>query len=113
TGLVLELYRARFGVTPVEVGPDLKPLDLSAALTADGRALTLAVVKPTDESRRRRLQLAGGRALAGAGQKWVITGKDRWAHNRPGSPRQVDIRTEGVTAGAEAIEVGPLSVTLF
>jgi alpha-N-arabinofuranosidase len=113
TGLVLKLYRERFGTTPVEVGPDLRPLDVSAALSADGRALTLAVVNPTEEPRRLRIQLAGGRALSGAGQKWVITGEGRFAHNRPGSPRQVDIRTEALTKGADAAEVAPLSVSLY
>jgi alpha-N-arabinofuranosidase len=113
TGLVLKLYRERFGVTPVDVGADLRPLDVSAALSADGRALTVAVVNPTEEKRRLRLQVAGGRALSGSGQKWVITGKDRWAHNRPGAPRQVDIGAEAVTRGAETAEVAPLSVTLY
>ena len=113
TGLVLKLYRERFGVTPVEVGPDLRPLDVSAALSADGRALTLAVVNPTEETRRLRFQLAGGSALSGSGQKWVLTGEGRFSHNRPGAPRQVDIRTEALTQGAEAAEAAPLSVTLY
>jgi alpha-N-arabinofuranosidase len=112
TGLVQQLYRARFGVTPVDVTGDLRPLDVSAALSEDGRALTLAVVNPTGEARRLRLKVAGG-ALAGSGQKWVITGKDRWAHNRPGVPRGVDITTEAVEGVKEAADVGPLSVTLY
>ena len=112
TGLVQQLYRARFGTTPVEVTGDLRPLDVAAALSEDGRALTLAVVNPTDETRRLRLRIAG-RALTGSGQKWVITGKDRWAHNRPGAPRGVDITTEAVEGVKESAEVGPLSVTLY
>jgi alpha-N-arabinofuranosidase len=113
TGLVLQLYRERFGVTPVEIGPAPAPLDVTAALSADGRALTIAVVNPTEEARRLRLELAGGRALSGSGQKWVITGEGRFAHNRPGAPRQVDIRTEALTRGAGGVEVAPLSVTLY
>jgi alpha-N-arabinofuranosidase len=112
TGLVLQLYRARFGVSPVDVAGDLRPLDVAAALSADGRALTLAVVNPTDEARPLRLDVAG-RVLAGSGQKWVITGKDKWAHNRPGSPRGVDIRTEPVEGVVQGVEAGPLSVTLY
>ena len=113
TGLVLQLYRERFGVTPVEIGPAPGPLDVAAALSADGRALTIAVVNPTEETRRLRFQLAGGRTLSGSGQKWVITGKGRFAHNRPGAPRQVDIRTEALTSGTGAAEAAPLSVTLY
>jgi alpha-N-arabinofuranosidase len=112
TGLVQQLYRARFGVTPVEVAGDLRPLDVAAALSADGRTLTIGVVNPTDETRRIGLNVAG-RALTGSGQRWVITGKDRWAHNRPGAPRGVDITTEPVEGIADAAEVGPLSVTLY
>jgi alpha-N-arabinofuranosidase len=109
---VQQLYRARFGVTPVEVTGALAPLDVAAALSEDGRALTLAVVNPTDEARRLRLKVAG-RTLAGSGQKWVITGKDKWAHNRPGAPRGVDITTESAEGVQDAAEVGPLSVTLY
>jgi hypothetical protein len=69
-------------------------------------------VNPTDEMRRIGLNVAG-RALTGSGQKWVITGKDRWAHNRPGAPRGVDITTEPVEGIADTAEVGPLSVTLY
>jgi alpha-L-arabinofuranosidase len=112
TGLVLQLYRRRFGVTPVEVAGDLKPLDVSAALSEDSRALTVAVVNPTMEPRRLALTVAG-RTLTGQGQRWTITGPDRRSHNRPGAPRQVDIATEPVTRDAARPEVPPLSVTVF
>jgi hypothetical protein len=59
------------------------------------------------------LRLAGGRALRGSGQKWVITGEGRFAHNRPGAPRQVDIQTEALTGGGEAAVAAPLSVSLY
>jgi alpha-N-arabinofuranosidase len=112
TGLVQQLYRARYGVTPVEVSGDWKPLDVVAALSEDGRALTVAVVNPTDDRRPLRLAVSG-RTLSGSGQKWVITGDGKWAHNRPGEPRGVDITTEGVAGAERGVEVGPLSVTLY
>jgi alpha-N-arabinofuranosidase len=113
TGLVQQLYRRRFGVTPVDVGAPPRPLDVAAALSEDGRTLTVAAVNPTEEGRALRLQIAGGRALAGAGQKWVITGPGRWAHNAPGAPRQVDIQGVAVSRDADALELAPLSVTLY
>jgi alpha-N-arabinofuranosidase len=112
TGLVLALYRKRFGVTPVSISGAPEPLDAVAALSADGRALTVAVVNPTGESHSLRLDVAKGR-LSGAGRKWVLTGKDRRAHNRPGAPRGVDIASASTSDAADSVEVGPLSVTLF
>jgi alpha-L-arabinofuranosidase len=115
TGLVLQLYRRRFGQTPVEVSGERGALDVSAALSEDARALTLAVVNPTERPARFRLQLAG-RGLAGSGQKWTLTGAGRRSFNRPGAPRGVDVATEPVAdalAGGGAAEVPPLSVTLY
>jgi alpha-L-arabinofuranosidase len=113
TGLVLKLYRERFGVAPFEIAGDLRPLDVSAALSADGRELTLAVVNPTEATSQLAVQLAGGRALSGSGQKWVLTGPNRWSYNQPGAPRQVDIRGEAVTGDPGLLEAAPLSVSLF
>ena len=50
TGVVLAMYRAHFGTVPVSVDgidPDLG-LDIVAALTADGKEITIAVVNPFD-----------------------------------------------------------------
>ena len=66
TGLVQQLYRERFGVTPVALAGAPAPLDVAAALSADGRALTVAVVNPTDEARSLQLKLAGGTLRAPA-----------------------------------------------
>ena len=54
TGLVLALYRQRFGTVPVAVAGDAAPLDVAAAWTEDRTALTVAVVNPTDEARADR-----------------------------------------------------------
>jgi alpha-N-arabinofuranosidase len=111
TGLVLQLYRRQFGTVPVAVSGAPAPLDASAALTADGRALTVAVVNPTDQVRKLRLAVAG-KAVAGAGRQWVITGPGKWAHNRPGAPRQVDILATDAGTDAATLDVPALSVVL-
>jgi alpha-N-arabinofuranosidase len=111
TGLVLQLYRQRFGTTPVALSGVPAPLDAAAALSADGRALTIAGVNPTGEAKRLPLSVAGG-ALLGSGQKWTITGEGKWAHNAPGAPRGVDIVSAPVSK-TDALEAGPLSVTLY
>ncbi|MCG6921733.1 MAG: alpha-N-arabinofuranosidase [Acidobacteria bacterium] len=111
TGLVLALYRHRFGTVPVEVEGALAPLDAVAAWTEDRAALTVAVVNPTDETREIALEVRGAEPT-GQGMRYVLTGSGRWAHNAPGRPRGVDVQRTSFTAGADRLEVPPLSVTL-
>jgi len=111
TGLVLQLYRQRFGTVPVEVTGAPAPLDVAAALSQDGRALTVSVVNPTDQAQRLKLAVSGGQ-VAGTGQQWVITGPGRWAYNRPGAPRQVDIRVADVGTDPSTLNVPALGVVL-
>jgi alpha-N-arabinofuranosidase len=110
TGLVLKLYRQRFGVTPVEVTGAPAPVDVSAAWTADKSSLTVAVVNPTGQAVGLDLALRGAQ-LSGHGMVWTITGSDRLAHNDPGRPREVDIRQTPHVG--RTLEVAPLSVALF
>lgn len=111
TGLVLELYRKHFGETPLLMPEAAAPYDVVAALTKDGRTLTVAVVNPTSEEINLTLDLAGA-TLAGNGTRWHITGADEFAHNAPGQPRAVDIkRTDGVATNA--LKVPALSASLF
>ena len=88
TGMVFKLYRDRFGTIPVEVtgnspqptpkdppggeqpavhaGSDTFPLDVAAAWTADRKALTIAVVNPTETAQTLGLEIRGA-ALSGKG----------------------------------------------
>jgi len=111
TGLALALYRHHFGTVPVAVTDAPAPLDVAAAWTADRTALTVAVVNPTGEARSLRLDVRGA-DLVGDGQRFVLTGDGRWAHNAPGEPRGVDVSETSLRAGAGRVEAPPLSVTL-
>ncbi|HVT73752.1 MAG TPA: alpha-L-arabinofuranosidase C-terminal domain-containing protein [Lacunisphaera sp.] len=110
TGLVLELYRAHYGRTPLVIAQDFGPLDVAAALTKDGRAVTLSVVNPTTEEITVHLSPTG-LALAGSGKRWHITGPDEHAHNTPGQPRVVKIQE--AEASAASLVVPALSCALF
>lgn len=110
TGLVLQLYREKFGVKPFVVSWGSGPCDVAAALTKDGKTLTLSVVNPTAEEVRVNLN-ATGLALAGPGVRWHITGPNAESHNAPGKPRVVDIQRS--EANAAALMVPALSATLF
>jgi alpha-L-arabinofuranosidase len=110
TGLVLQLYREKFGVTPFNASWGSGPCDVAAALTKDGRTLTLSVVNPTAEEVLVNLT-AAGLALAGPGVRWHIAGPQAESHNAPGRTRVVDIRRS--EANAAALVVPALSATLF
>ncbi len=111
TGLALALYRRHFGTLPVKVSGAPSPLDVAAAWTADRSTLTVAVVNPTAEPRRLRLDLAGA-AVSGRARRFVLTGSDRWSHNAPGRPRGVTVAETSLSEGGETLESPPLSVVL-
>ena len=91
--LVFKLYRDHFGTIPVAVagnspqptpteppggeqpvvnaGSDTFPLDVVAAWTTDRRALTVAVLNPTDAWQTLNLKVAGAR-LSGQGRVWRL-----------------------------------------
>jgi alpha-N-arabinofuranosidase len=111
TGLALALYRRHFGTLPLGVEGAPAPLDVAVAWTADRSALTVAVVNPTGEARRVRVDLAGA-GMTGAARRFVLTGADRWAHNAPGRSRGVRVDETSLTSAGDRLEVPPLSVTL-
>lgn len=112
TGLVLKLYRERFGTIPVQLKGEFAPLDVAAALSSDRATLSLAIVNPTEQSRSITLKLDQGE-LSGQGRRWVITGPDKWSYNAPGKTRQVDVMQTSLTVAPNVITLDPLSVTLY
>ena len=110
TGLVLKLYRERFGVTPVEVAGAPAPVDVAAAWNSDRSAITIGIVNPTDQIQTIEPALKGAQ-LTGDGMSWVIQGTNKFAHNDPGRRRAVDIRQESYRSGA--LVVPPLSAAIF
>ena len=113
TGLVLQLYRAHFGTIPVAVQTEA-PLDVAAALTADGKYLTIGLVNPTLSECSIPCRIAGAKlAAAGTGKRWQIAGSDPQAYNQPGQLRTIDIQEDTVTVPLDTLQVAPCSVTLF
>lgn len=112
TGLVMAMYRAHFGVLPIDLGDEYAPLDVVAALTEDGKHLTLGVVNPTMESVVLQPDVSS-LSLKGDATGWSVTGADESVRNVPGKERLVDIKElEGLSASA-GLEVPSLSATIF
>ncbi|MCS6860263.1 MAG: hypothetical protein NZT92_08085, partial [Abditibacteriales bacterium] len=121
TGLVLKLYRQHYGSMPVQVSGSPQPLDVAAALTADRKTLTLAVVNPTGDNQTLALTLEGV-TLTGSGTRYQIAGNDPMAYNEPGKPPNVVIQEFAVRdlgggrAGTHrpySLSLPPFSVTLW
>jgi alpha-N-arabinofuranosidase len=111
TGLVLKLYRHRFGTLPVATEAT-HLLDAQAAWTADRKTLTLGVVNPSLKSVAIQLEVHGAK-LAGTGTRWEIAGSDPQACNDPGRPPSVTTNETPLAGVSDTLTVAPCSVTLF
>lgn len=112
TGLVLQLYRAHFGRTPLKLEGDFGALDVAAALSADGRTLTVAIVNPTNTAVALPLDFPRER-LTGSATRWTIATPTEFAHNTPGQPRAVDILEQTGLDATQPLAVPALGVALF
>jgi alpha-N-arabinofuranosidase len=112
TAMPLVLYRKRFGTIPIKIEHQAAPLDISAALTSDKKALTVSVVNPLTDPAQLKLNLTSI-GIKGMAQTWVIAGSDPMAYNQPGEPRKVDIAEASPTDLTGTVSVQPLSITLW
>jgi alpha-L-arabinofuranosidase len=111
-GLAMVMYRRHFGTVPLGVAGDFGPLDVKAALTADGKTLTLGVVNPTADPVSLDLE-PKGLALAGEGRKhWFGGGTDPLIYNDPQNPRRIRLQERKVEAD-RPLMVEPYSATVF
>jgi alpha-N-arabinofuranosidase len=133
TGLLFQLYRDHFGTVPVEVdgnspppapkypvggdqpkvnaGSPTYPLDVSAALTSDGKFLTLAVINPTESAQKLDLTI-NGVDLRGKGRLWRLTGPGINAVTGL-SRHEVQVVETPLGEVTKTLQVAPISVELY
>jgi alpha-N-arabinofuranosidase len=111
TGLVLKLYRKRFGELPAST-ETTGLIDAQAAWTRDRKTLTVSVVNPTLAQVEIPFELSGAK-LKGGGTLWQIAGSDPMAYNDPDQPPRVVIEEKQVTGIGDRLAVAPASATLF
>jgi alpha-N-arabinofuranosidase len=126
------MYRKHFGTIPLEIsgsspqpapkwpaggdqpsvtsGSPTYPLDLSAALSADGGTLTVAAINATADAQDLDINLTGF-APASRGRLWRLTGPGLDASNHVGQPPQVTVTESEFDTGG-ALPVQPYSVEL-
>jgi alpha-N-arabinofuranosidase len=96
----------------VTSGSPTYPLDVLAALSADRRFLTVAVVNATEEAHPLDLNLSGMK-LAGPATLWQITGANLDATNRVGQPPQVEPKESSLGGAGSSLTVAPISIDIY
>jgi len=132
-GLMFQLYHDHFGTIPlgvtgsspqpartgrvggeipnVNAGSATYPLDVAAALSADGTTLTVSVVNPSDKPQTLRLELKDV-AVAGGGSVWRMAPGSATAANLVGREPQVRVERSPASAG-EPLVVPAISVGVY
>jgi alpha-N-arabinofuranosidase len=96
----------------VSSGSDTYPLDAAAALTADKKALTVAIVNPTESEQQIDVAIQGV-TVQDQGRLWRIAGAELAADNVPGKPLVVDIVESPVTGVPGRLTVPKLSMSIY
>lgn len=112
TGLVLKLYRQHFGILPVTITGDINPLDVVATWTSDKKALTIAIVNPTDKQFNLAMDLKDAN-LTGEGTLWQIAHSNPLAYNEPGKPPNVVIEEKPLANISDKLNAPPLSICIY
>ena len=134
SGRVFQLYNRHFGKIPVAVtgnspvpppkyppggdqpkvntGSATWPLDVSAALTADKRALIVGVVNATEAAQSLGLGVSGFN-VAAKGRCWKLTAAKLDAQNVVGKAPEVAIVEGTFDAGAPTLPIAPTSIELY
>ena len=133
TGLVFKLYRDHMGTVPVEVGgnsPPLAPtrrmgggqpranagsptwpLDVSAAQSANGKLLTIAIVNPTETAQDLDITIQGAQ-LRGKGRMWRLTGPNLTAMTGL-DRKEVQVTEAPVNEVPKTLRVAAISVEMY
>ena len=112
TGLTMEIYRKHFGRIPVEVTAQTGNLDIVAACTDDKKALTIAIVNPTETEAQIALNIRNA-SLAGNAHLWQIADPDPMTHNTPGQPMKAKIDQKELSDVANKLVVPGYSISIY
>ena len=133
TGLFFKFYRDHFGSVPVQVdgnspvpaplypvgadqpkvnaGSPTDPVDVVAALTTDGKLLTVAIINANESAQQLDLTFKGI-ALQGNGRMWTMTGDSLNAATGLGRNEIRTVETPW-TEVPRSLTVAPISINIF
>lgn len=134
TGLLFKLYREHFGAIPLDVsgnspqpkpiyppggdqpavnpGSDTYPLDVVAALTDDRKAITFAVLNPSDAEQQLNLSLQGAK-LSNQGHLWRMAPASVDATITVGQQPGVAVQEQAIESVPDALRMPPFSVSIY
>lgn len=134
SGRVFQLYNRHFGKIPVAVsgnapvpppkypiggdqpkvntGSATWPLDVSAALTMDRKALVVAIVNATEGPKTLKMSMEGFRPQR-IGRRWKLIGAGLDSANRVGKTSDVAIAEDQFDATARSLSVAAASIELY
>ena len=105
TGLVLKLYREKFGSQPIAVSGSPEPLDVAATLTQDGKYLTLSVINATHQNYDLNLKGIADK-LVENGASYIISGTDDMAYNDEQHKNRISIKENANSLSIAAVSAG-------
>ena len=132
TGLFFKFYRDHFGSIPVEVGGDSPvpaplypvggdqpkvnagsptyPVDVVAALTADGKVLTVAIINANESAQDLDLTVKG--IAPGKGRMWRMTGDSLTASAGIGR-NEIRITETALSEAPKSVTIAPFSIDIY
>jgi alpha-N-arabinofuranosidase len=87
------------------------PLDVSAALSADGKLLTIAIVNPTESAQDLDIAILGAQ-LRGKGRMWRLTGPNLAAITGL-DRKEVQVTESPVNEVPKMLRVAPISIEMY
>ena len=111
TALPLMMYRKHFGTIPVEIKGQQGLTDIVAAMTEDGKYLTIAAVNFSDEANTAKINIKG-KQLKGNGLLWQVKG-DLNDYNEPGREDAVKISEQKVSGISNKLTMPGHSINLY
>lgn len=133
SGMMFKLYQSQLGTIPISVngsspqpspkwpvgggqpninaGGDTYPLDVVATLTSDQKALTIAVVNPTETQQSITFQF-GGVSTSGSVKQFTISGTSSSARNIVGQPAEVSLH-EITIEKTKSLLVEPATINIY
>jgi alpha-L-arabinofuranosidase len=112
TGVVLKLYRERFGTLPVRVNGTPEPLNVMATWREGKKVLTVSIINPTHETQALSLDIKGA-SLPKTARWWLMTGSDEKACNVPGKAPQVFFKETKDAPFGTKLAIPAMSVSLY